>query len=219
VRGRSEHLSRRCWTIIAPLVCCAITVLSASAPQSLADIARAEAERRKTIAQPSRVYTNKDLKPVPSPGPPPAADAAPASGDEPPRLEKEKRDGASPQATDGPAKGQADEAQDEDQEEEQEEEKRRTEEEQRWRARMAEAHDQLERSRLLAEALQSRIHALNADFAARDDPAQRAAIGTQLKEALAELERVRGDIEAQQKAITDLEEEARRAGVPPGWLR
>jgi hypothetical protein len=40
-----------------------------------------------------------------------------------------------------------------------------------------------------------------------------------LNKALAELERVRGDIEAQEKAVTDLEEEARRAGVPPGWLR
>ena len=84
---------------------------------------------------------------------------------------------------------------------------------------MAEARDQVERSRMFAEALQSRINALNADFSARDDPAQRAVIGTQLQKALAELERVRGDIEAQEKALADLEEEARRAGVPPGWLR
>ena len=35
------------------------------AAQSLADVARAEAERRKTIVRPSRVYTNKDLKPAP----------------------------------------------------------------------------------------------------------------------------------------------------------
>ena len=104
-------------------------------------------------------------------------------------------------------------------EDEDDEEKRRSDEEQRWRARMAEARDQVGRSRMFAEALQSRINALNADFSARDDPAQRAVIGTQLQEALAELERVRGDIEAQQKALADLEEEARRAGVPPGWLR
>jgi hypothetical protein len=84
---------------------------------------------------------------------------------------------------------------------------------------MADARDQVERSRLFAEALQSRINALNADFSARDDPAQRAAIGAQLNEALAELERVRGDIQAQERLVTDLEEEARRAGVPPGWLR
>ena len=71
----------------------------------------------------------------------------------------------------------------------------------------------------MAEALQSRINALTADFSARDDPAQRAVVGEQLNKALAELDRISGDIEVQQKQVTDLEEEARRAGVPPGWVR
>jgi hypothetical protein len=84
---------------------------------------------------------------------------------------------------------------------------------------MAEARDRVARSRTFAEALQSQINALTADFSARDDPAQRAAIGARLNGALAELDRVRGEIDVQQKAIADLEEEARRAGVPPGWLR
>jgi uncharacterized protein (UPF0335 family) len=33
------------------------------------------------------------------------------------------------------------------------------------------------------------------------------------------MERVDGEIEAQQQDIADIQEEARRAGVPPGWLR
>ena len=37
--------------------------------------------------------------------------------------------------------------------------------------------------------------------------------------AIAEQERVKAEIEAQKKAIADLEEEARKAGVPPGWIR
>ena len=51
----------------------ALLVVSCTAPgnplraQSLADLARIEAERRSGIAQPSRIYTNKDLKPVRSP--------------------------------------------------------------------------------------------------------------------------------------------------------
>lgn len=196
-------------TIAAGLVCCVSGMLCVSATgQSLADVARAEAERRKTIAQPSRVYTNNDLKPV---APPRTAEAKETSQDVPPRARKEKPDGA-----DRPPKSAHSEEEDED---EDDEEKRRSDEEQRWRARLAKARDQVGRSRMFAEALQSRINALNADFSARDDPAQRAVIGTQLQEALAELERVRGDIEAQQKALADLEEEARRAGVPPGWLR
>jgi predicted nucleic acid-binding Zn-ribbon protein len=43
--------------------------------------------------------------------------------------------------------------------------------------------------------------------------------GRSLNKTVAELERVRGEIEAQEQAVADLEEEARRAGVPPGWLR
>jgi hypothetical protein len=34
-----------------------------------------------------------------------------------------------------------------------------------------------------------------------------------------ELDRLKKQIDATKKAIADLEEEARRANVPPGWLR
>jgi SMC interacting uncharacterized protein involved in chromosome segregation len=95
----------------------------------------------------------------------------------------------------------------------------RAKDEQQWRARMAEARSALERSKTFAEALQSRINGLYADFTARDDPAQRAAIERERQKNIAELERVKSEIQAQTKAIADLDEEARRAGVPPGWLR
>ena len=42
---------------------------------------------------------------------------------------------------------------------------------------------------------------------------------TAVDDWLAELERVRTEITQFQKSITDIEEEARRAGIPPGWLR
>ena len=88
-----------------------------------------------------------------------------------------------------------------------------------WKGRMTQAREELRRSEMFAEALQTRINSLNADFVARDDPYQRAKIGEDRVKALAELDRVRAEVEAQKKNITDLEEEARRAGVPPGWLR
>jgi hypothetical protein len=72
---------------------------------------------------------------------------------------------------------------------------------------------------MFAEALQSRINGLTADFTARDDPAQRAVVATDRQKALAELDRVKNDIVQQTKAIADMQEEARKAGVPPGWLR
>ena len=84
---------------------------------------------------------------------------------------------------------------------------------------MKEARAQLSRLQIFADSLQSRINALKTDFVNRDDPAQRSKIEQDLNAALAELERVNKDIALQNKAIKDLEDEARRAGVPPGWLR
>ena len=77
----------------------------------------------------------------------------------------------------------------------------------------------LDRDRTLADALQSHINALTADFSARDDPAQRSALGVERQKALDELDRLKKSIVSDQKAIAVLQEEARRASVPPGWLR
>ena len=70
-----------------------------------------------------------------------------------------------------------------------------------------------------AEALQSRINGLSADFTARDDPAQRAVVGADWQKSLDELERVKKEIQQHTKALADIQEEGRRAGVPAGWLR
>lgn len=160
--------------------------------QSLAAVARTEEARRKQVKQPSKVITNKDLKPVTSPPPPPPAPAdapAPAEGAAPP----------------------GDAAPDEEQQREQDE--------QAWRNKMNDARQALERSQMYADALQSKINALWGDFTARDNPVERAQIEIERKKAIAEQERVKGEIEAQKKAIADLEEEARKTGVPPGWIR
>lgn len=175
----------------------ALTLLLASAAsagaQSLADVARREGARRKHISKPSRVLTNKDLRPSDvSPPPPPAA--------------------AQPPAAAAPAAAATAESEDSDEE-------KRQKDEQEWRQRMGDARQALERSQMYLDALQSKINSLWADFTARDDPAQRGAIETERKKALAEFDRVKLEIEANKKAIDDLEEEARRAGVPAGWLR
>lgn len=163
------------------------------AAQSLADVARKEEARRKQVKQSSRVITNKDLRPTDRVSPPPVAPPAGA---------------ASPAPEAGaPADPPADEA------------AQREQDEQAWRQKMADARIALERSQMYSDALQSKINALWADFTARDDPAQRAQLELERKRALAEQERVKGEIEKQKKAIADLEEEARKAGVPPGWIR
>ena len=84
---------------------------------------------------------------------------------------------------------------------------------------MKDARDKQQRLQMFADSLQTRINSLTTDFINRDDPAQKAKIETDRKAALAELERVKKEMNDQTKAIAAIEEEARRAGVPAGWLR
>jgi hypothetical protein len=160
--------------------------------QSLADVARREEARRKQVKKPSRVITNKDLRPSETPPPPPPV----ATQAQPPAA-----DAATPA------------------EPEVSEEEKRKKDEETWRQRVADARQALERSQMYLDALQSKINALWADFTARDDPAERGKIQTERQKALAEFDRVKAEIAANKKAIDDLEEEARKAGVPAGWLR
>jgi hypothetical protein len=84
---------------------------------------------------------------------------------------------------------------------------------------MTQARSGLERLRIFSDALQSRLNALATDIVNRDDPAQRAQLELERQRALAEMERVTTEMADQTKVIADIEEEARKAGVPPGWLR
>ncbi len=88
-----------------------------------------------------------------------------------------------------------------------------------WRARIEGERSALQRAQMFAEALQSRINALSADFVARDDPAQRNQIGVERAKALAELSRVQQEIQQHTKNVAAIQDEARRAGVPAGWAR
>jgi hypothetical protein len=75
------------------------------------------------------------------------------------------------------------------------------------------------RAESFAEALQSRINALSTDFVNRDDPAQRNVIAGDRQKAIDELARVQKEIAEYTKSIDALQTEARRAGVPAGWVR
>ncbi len=88
-----------------------------------------------------------------------------------------------------------------------------------WKNRINQVREEQRRNEMFAEALQTRINALSTDFVNRDDPFQRAKIGEDRDKAIAELGRVKADIDKAKKQIEDIEEEARKGGVPPGWLR
>jgi len=79
--------------------------------------------------------------------------------------------------------------------------------------------DSIDRAKLFADSLQSRINGLTAEFSAKDDPAQRNTVAADRQKALTELDRVKKEIQQKTKDLADLQEEARKSGVPPGWLR
>lgn len=190
-----------------------LLLVPAVAPaQSLADVARAEQARRKAAPKATKVYTNDDLQAdarSTSPLPSTPAGTAPADAASPAGTTPAPATTPAPQATPAaeaqatPAEAAPDPRRDETY----------------WRARITAAHEQLQRTKLFTEALQSRINALSTDFVNRDDPAQRALIAQDRQTALAELARTQNETRDLTKAIADIEEEARRAGVPPGWLR
>ena len=91
--------------------------------------------------------------------------------------------------------------------------------EDQWRNRINAALQAQERAQLMVEALQNRVDGLWAEFTSRDDPAQRAVIEQNRQEALDELENTKTEVEELTQQVADIREEARRASVPPGWLR
>lgn len=169
-----------------------LTSVSIASAQTLGDLARKEEERRKAVT-PGRVYTNESLGKAQSPPPPPAV-STPAS--------PEKTAPSQPQASGEAA--QADSA---------------TKDEAYWRGRIQAEREALTRAKVLIDALQGRVNSLQTEFVNRDDPASRATITAERQSALAELERMKLDIQQRNKAIADIQEEARRAGVPPAWYR
>jgi hypothetical protein len=193
--------------IAAGVVSCVLSgsvVLSAQ----LGDVARKEAERRKTVKSSGKTYTNDTLQPAPPPSSAAAssgtassdaaAPPAPAAGS-PPAASSPSPSPQPPRVSSDPAERKKEEAQ--------------------WRERIKAERDALDRAKTFADALQTKINSLNADFVNRDDPAQRAVIAADREKSLAELERLKKEIADHTKAIAGIQEEARRAGAPAGWVR
>ncbi len=168
--------------------------------QSLADLAKKADESRKGAK--GKVYTNKDVGDIPPAAAPQtnaATDAKPATTTTPAGTPASGGASTTPDAAADKSAAPKDQA--------------------AWAERMKTLRGKLDRDRAFAAALQSQINGLNADFVNRDDPAQKSIIEQNRNKALAELARVQKDVTADTKAISDAEEEARKSGVPVGWLR
>jgi hypothetical protein len=88
-----------------------------------------------------------------------------------------------------------------------------------WSGKMKDLQTQLDRDQEYVAAMQVRVNSLTTDFTNRDDPAQRAAIDQDRKRTIAELDRLTLAVQKDKAALAALQEDARKAGVPPGWLR
>jgi hypothetical protein len=178
-----------CWVVI-PV---ALALQAGASAQSLADVAKAEEARRKTVRSGAKVYTNEDLGRTPATSAAPSQ-PTPASGNTAklgdPAAKPEKQKPVDPTKT-----------------------------EKHWKDRATAIQQSLARNKLLLEALQSQVNGLNAEFVNTDDPGQRGLLEARIQRATGELQRVQQDIEKQTKAAADLQEEARKSGVPAGWLR
>lgn len=195
----AKQTGRWTWTIgmgVAMLLCSAVVVSA----QSLADVARQEEARRKAVKKPAKVLTNDSLQSV-------ASDVVPAPSATPPAdASVPSTDHADPTPASPPATADSAAA-----------DPRKTQE--YWKRRMEELVKERDNNALMLDALQSRANGLWADFTARDNPIERSAIAVDRQKTLDELERrktLRGTLE---QKLRDLEDEARKANVPPGWLR
>lgn len=198
----------------------------AASAQTLADLAKKDTDRRRTVKHPAKVYTNddvQDVKPIlpmmendgtgTRPVDPNAANAAgaptsgnadmpvapgtaPAAGAAAAPAGSKADAGAKPAGTPGVKAG----------------------EEAQWRSRMSSAREAVSRTQLQLESMRNRAAQLTAASAAANDE-QRGTFQKQQQDALQEYDKLRADLQKSQKALSDLESEASRAGVPPGWLR
>jgi hypothetical protein len=84
-----------------------------------------------------------------------------------------------------------------------------------WRARLQNARDGLDRDKLLLSALeqQARSAARRAGTPEGDAPADEAPARA------AEIKRLKAEMDAYRATLANAEEDARKAGVPPGWVR
>jgi hypothetical protein len=170
----------------------AVLVMSVDRPllaQSLGAVAKETEAKRKTTKASGKVYTNDTLRSAPAPTP-----AAPAAAPSTPTADS---------SAGADAKAKSDSGKDEA----------------AWRDRIKTERDALARSESFSAALQSQINGLYGEFTACQAPPQCNEISARRQKAIGELDRVKKEVETHTKAIADIQEEARKAGVPAGWVR
>ena len=88
-----------------------------------------------------------------------------------------------------------------------------------WKTRMTEARQAVDRNQAEADKLQSRINVLQRDVVNEDNPMKQSQYRQELQLAMKQLDQTKQQIETGRRAVEAVQEEARRASVPAGWVR
>ena len=188
----------------------AILVLpSVTAAQGLGDASKKEKERREqTKAPKAKTYTQEDLPTLP----PVANEAEPSSGDSAPpaaasRPAPSREEEAAPPAATGDPIFQEEAPSDS--------EGSARGDETLWRGRVAQARARVDRARQRHQTLAGLNLVPGYEY---QDERGRTVIGS-VEQLQGMTAAAKAELDAAEKALADVLEEARRANVPPGWLR
>lgn len=179
--------------------------------QSLAEIAARDQERRaRQGSRSAPAYTDADLRASPSPPPSPSPSPSPVSWQTASPRPRGWKAPAGRTASPSPSPEAPDRSAQE-----------RAELELRWRAVARERREALARAEARIAELEARITALRNDLSpvGLGDPNRQQTRQAEIGQAQRELEAARAALATARQAVDDLEDDARRAGALPGWVR
>ncbi len=186
--------------------------------QSLDELAKKERERQARLKKDAaKVFTNEDLSrfkdaPVTIPAQlgTPSESAAGAGKEEKPEAEAAGRE----RPTSPEAKGQEPEKSDEDKVTD-----LKGRDEAYWRSTLGEARLRVKSLSDEAKVLELRLNDLYNRFYRENSPVTRERIQVEIQKTLYQIDRNKQELAQARRSLEDLEQEARKSGALPGWLR
>jgi hypothetical protein len=191
---------------------------SAAQEPSVADAARKAKAQKKSEPQAKRVWTDEDLPNVPREVP--AAEGSATAAEEtlpqgatsPLGATAAARAGAAAQADKTTSSG--------------DDGKKQAELEAKWRQRFADAHKKLDDDQKDLDLMQREYNLKREQYYSDPNTAMRQQYnntgggrGPELADLQKKIDDTKQKIEADKQAISDLEDQLRRDGLPPGWSR
>jgi hypothetical protein len=189
--------------------------------QSLPDLARQERARKAQEKKPGKVFTNDDIPSTPSLAT--SAAPAPAKEGEEKKAETEEKasaEGKAPAEGMGEAKGTAEAKPKEAEKPKEETGPDMAALEKQYRERFAKLRDSLGYEQKKLDVMQRELNLMQTQYYSDPNVAMREqTFRGQINQRTQEIEQQKGAVDKAQKAVSDLEEELRKKGLPSGWAR